>query len=157
MRKRSKYRPKRNLVNPVGFVLESLTPVRAHDSYLLDIKIKNHGAMTALMRGQATRSDIDVLIQSVNITEALYRLGFGLEYADVVRDALQALRAVAQRGAPTNHFVLRSEELKALNAVMELHDAQMDVIVLKDMERAVALVRAELRNNRTTPILTQRS
>ena len=49
MRKRSKYRPKRILVNPVGYVLESLIPVTQYESYLIDLKIKNSEAMVSLM------------------------------------------------------------------------------------------------------------
>lgn len=153
MRKRSKYRPKRILLNPVGFVLEGLTPVTKHDSFVLDLKIKNHGAMAALMQGRAGRTDIDMLIRMVNIVEALYRLGFGAEYADVVTAGLSALRAVGRRGAETNRFILRADEIKALNDAMELHDAQMDVIVLKDMERAIELVNKEYTLRRMTPIV----
>lgn len=153
MRKRSKYKPKRVLLNPVGFVMEGLSPVTKHDSFVLDLKIKNHGAMAALMQGCAGRTDIDMLIQMVNIVEALYRLGFGAEYTDVVTAGLSALRAVGRRGAETNKFILRADEIKALNEVMELHDAQMDVIMLKDMERAVELVRKEYAKGAMTPIV----
>jgi len=31
MRKRSKYRPKKVLINPVGYVLEGMTPVAKHE------------------------------------------------------------------------------------------------------------------------------
>lgn len=153
MRKRSKYRPKRNLVNPVGFVLEGLTPVRAQRSFMVDLKIKNHGAMTALMQGSATRSDIDVLINLVNIVEALYRLGFGTDYGSIVKDSMAALREVARRGVSSNKFILRASEIKALNDVMELHDAQLEVIVLKDMDRAVDMVRKEYERGKMTRIL----
>lgn len=153
MRKRSKYRPKPVLLNPVGFVLESLTPVAKHDSFMIDLKIKNHGSMASLMQGRAGRADIDVLIQMANITEALYRLKFGVEYGDVVSAGLEALRAVGRRGAETGKFILRAAEIAALNDLMELHDAQMDVIVLKDMERAIELVRKEYAKGAMTPIV----
>ena len=153
MRKRSKYRPKRNLLNPVGFVLESLTPVRTQNSFMLDLKLKNHGAMAMLMQGKATRHDIDTLISMVNIVEALFRLGFGQDYGDVVAAGLEALRAVGRRGADTGKFILKANEIRALNDVMELHDAQMDVIVLKDMERAIELVNKEYQLRRMTPIV----
>ena len=157
MRKRSKYRPKPVLANPVGFVLEGFTPVRSHSKFMTDLMIKNHGAMTSLMRGTATRTDIDMLIQMINVTEALYRLGFGAEYGDVVRDALAALRSVGARGAATGRFVLNAEEIRALNAAIELHDAQMDVVTLNDISRAVDLVAKELQLKRATPIVTSSS
>jgi hypothetical protein len=153
MRKRSKYRPKHVLLNPMGFVMENLSPVRSHTSFMLDLKIKNHGAMTLLTTGKAKHTDIDVLIQMVNMTEAFARLGFGKDYSDVVRDGLQALRDVAKRGAVSGSFVLKAHEMNAMNTVMELHDAQMDVVTLKDMDAAIALVREEYRLRKMTPIL----
>jgi hypothetical protein len=155
MRKRSKYRPKRNLLNPVGFVLEGLTPVRAHASFMVDLKIKNHGAMAALMQGRAAKTDIDTLISMINITEALYRMGFGEDYGDIVANALTALRDVGARGADTGKFILKASEIKALNEAMELHDAQMDVITLNDMDRAIALVTKEFERGKMTPIVAR--
>ena len=153
MRKKSKYRPKPVLTNPLAYVLESLTPVSMHDNFLLDLKIKNHAALTALTQGRATRQDVDTLIQMANVTEALYRMGFGTEYKDVVKEGMDALLAVGRRGATTDRFVLKATEMSALNTIMELHDAQMDVIVVKDMENAIKLVRGELYAGRFNPIV----
>ena len=153
MRKRSKYRPKPVLLNPMGFVLESISPVASHTAFMLDLKIKNHGAMETLTKGMAKYADIDMLIAMVNMTEAFARLGFGKDYSDVVRDGLQALRDVGKRGAVSGSFVLKAHEMNALNTVMELHDAQMDVVTLKDMDKAIALVREEYRLRKMTPIL----
>ena len=143
MRKRSKYRPKGVIANPIAYVMESMTPVAKHDSYLIDLKIKNHGAMSALTTGQAVRADIDTLIAMANICEALYRMGFGTEYQDVVRLGSDALYAVGRRGATTGKFILRAQEMTDLNTLMELHDAQMDVITIKDMEKACQIVDRE--------------
>jgi len=153
VRKRSKYRPRAVLQNPVGYVLESLKPVAQHEQYLVELKIKNHLAMTTLTKGEATRSDIDTLIASVNIVEALYRLGFGREYADVVRDGLDALRSVGKRGVESGRFILKADEMNALNLVMELHDAQMDLITIKDMDKAIELVKEEHRQRKVRPIV----
>lgn len=152
MRKRSKYRPKPVLQNPVGYVLESLKPVALHDSLMMDLRIKNHAAMANLTRGEAKRHDIDVLIAMVNMTEALHRLGFGNDYNDIVVAGLAALRSVGKRGAESGRFILRSEELRALNEIVDLHDAQLEAINLKDMERAIAIVSEEFRQKKATPI-----
>lgn len=153
MRKRSKYRPKGIIMNPIAYVMESMTPVAKHDNFLIDLKIKNHGAMTALTTGQAVRADIDTLIAMSNICEALYRMGFGREYQDVVRQGSDALYAVGRRGAETGRFILRADEMTALNTLMELHDAQMDVITIKDMEQAFKIVDAEYRARKMRPIV----
>jgi hypothetical protein len=153
MRKRSKYRPKHVLLNPVGFVLEGMSPVRSHTSFMLDLKIKNHAALASLTKGVAKHGEVDTLIAMVNITEAFARLGFGDDYSDVVRDGLQALRNVGKRGAVSGSFVLKAQEMNALNSAMELHDAQMEVVTLKDMDAAIALIREEFRLRKMTPIL----
>jgi hypothetical protein len=153
MRKRSKYKPRPVLLNPVGFVMEGLSPVRAHTAFMLDLKIKNHAAMDSLTKGVATRSDIDTIISMVNMTEAFARMGFGKDYGDVVRNGLQALRDVGKRGVAYGNFIMKASEMNALNSAMELHDAQMDVVTLNDMDAAIALVYEEYRLKKMTPIV----
>lgn len=133
--------------------MENMSPVRSHTSFMLDLKIKNHGAMDLLTKAKAKHSDIDTLIAAVNMTEAFARLGFGKDYSDVVRDGLQALRDVGGRGAVSGSFILKAHEMNAMNAAMELHDAQLEVVTLKDMDAAIALVREEYRLKKMTPIL----
>lgn len=153
MRKRSRYRSKGVLINPVAYVLEGMKPVRYHDDYLLTLKIKNHDSMTALTQGRAVRLDIDTLINMVNVTEALYRLGFGDDYGDVVRDGLDALLEIGKRGAQSGRFVVKAQEMTALNTVMELHDAQMELVTIKDMERAIDMVNKEFEQGKTRKIV----
>jgi hypothetical protein len=153
MRKRSKYRPKPILQNPLGYVLEGMEPVRSHGCHALNLKIKNHMALSNLTQGKATRYDIDILINMVNIVEALYRLGFGKEYADEVKNGLDALHAVAVRGKDTSRFILKSDEMNALNIISELHDAQLEVITVKDLDQAIDLVEKERRAKKMRPVV----
>ncbi len=136
------------MLNPVGYVLEGLEPVRSHTSHATKLKIMNHLALSNLTQGKAVRHDIDVLINMVNIVEALYRLGFGQEYAQEVKEGLDALHAVAVRGKDSNKFILKAGEMNALNVICELHDAQLEVITVKDLDKAIALVEEERRNKR---------
>ena len=152
MRKRSKYRPKGVRLDTIGYVMESLKPVAKHESYLLDLKIKNSEAMVALMRGTATKGDMDTLIAMSNIVEALYRIGFGSEYKDVAIDGRDAILNIVHRAVTTKRFVPTAEQIKALQTLMELHDAQMDVITIKDMEKALALATSEITHKRATAL-----
>lgn len=154
MRKKSSYNPRPVLVNPVAYVLESITPVKKHDSYLLDMKIKNHGAMASLTQGKATRQDIDVLILMANMVEALCLLGFGSEYAGVSKAGSDALHFVGSRGAVTGRFILKAEEMIAMNELMDLHDQQMEIIVVKDIERAGYVI-SEMRRQRKMRSMTR--
>jgi hypothetical protein len=154
VRKKSSYRPKGVLINPLAYVLESIKPVTMHDSYLLDLKIKNHGAMTSLTQGNATIKDIDVLISVANMVEALCMLGFGTEYVAVSKAGSDALHFVGSRGAVTGKFILKAEEMNAMNELMELHDQQMEIIVVKDIERANAVI-YEMRRQRKMRSMTR--
>ena len=144
MRKRSKYRPRRVLLDTVAFVQESLTPVAKHDNYLLDLKIVNSMAMASLMKGTATKRDMDVLVAMSNIVEALYELGFGRQYQDVATEGRYAILSIVYRAVERLRFVPTGEDIKRLNTLMELHDAQMDVITIADMERAIALAKRRI-------------
>jgi uncharacterized protein (DUF1778 family) len=86
----------------------------------------------------------------------LYRLGFGKEYAEEVKAGLDALHAVAIRGRDTNRFILKAEEMNALNVITELHDAQLEVITVRDLDRAVALVDKERRAKKMRPVVEKK-
>ena len=144
MRKRSKYRPRRVLLDTMAFVQESLTPVAKHDNYLLDLKIVNSMAMASLMKGTATKRDMDVLVAMSNVVEALYELGFGRQYQDVATEGRYAILSIVYRAVERLRFVPTGEDIKRLNTLMELHDAQMDVITIADMERAIALAKRRI-------------
>lgn len=140
------------LANPVGYVLEGMEPIRQHSSHAMKLKIGNHLAMTALTKGFASRDDIDTLIAMVNVVEALYRLGFGRQYEKEIKAGLDALYAVGVRGKDSNKFILKADEMNALNIICELHDAQLDVITVKDLDRAIDLVNKELAAKRVRVI-----
>ena len=144
MKKRSKYRPRRVLLDTMAFVQESLTPVAKHDNYLLDLKIVNSMAMASLMKGTATKRDMDVLVAISNIVEALYELGFGRQYQDVATEGRYAILSIVYRAVERLRFVPTGEDIKRLNTLMELHDAQMDVITIADMERAISLAKRRI-------------
>ena len=152
MRKKSKYKPRGVILNPVAYVLEGMTSLASHTP-MTDVKIKNHGAMHDLIRGQATKRQMDFLIEMHNITEALVRLGFGTDYKDCLISGKEALLAVCCRGATTQKFICKSDEIKQLNDLMELHDAQLEVITVKDMEKAVGIVRADLKARKAIVIM----
>lgn len=141
MRKKSKYKPRLVLQNPLGFVLESLTPINKHENYLLNLQLKNSSAMERLLQGKANKRDMDTLIAMSNIAEALQLLGFGTEYNEVCIDGRTALISIIVRATKIQRFTPTGLEIQSLNLLMELHDAQMDVITVKTMDAAVNLAK----------------
>lgn len=137
---RKKYKPRAILVNPLGYVLESITRVADHSFGLVALRILNSAAMVSLLRGTASKKDMDKLVAMSNIVEALYQMGFGAEYKDVSIEGRVSILSIVERSVKHGRFTPTGQEITALNALMELHDAQMNVITVKDMERAVQYV-----------------
>ncbi len=150
MRKKSKYKPKPVLQNPLGFVLENIAPITAHGNYLVDLQLKNSNAMLNLMQGRATKKDMDMIIAMSNITESLCVLGFGKEYAEVAIDGREAIIAIVMRAVDKLRFTPTGPEIQALNTLLELHDEQMQVITVGDMDRALTLSKKLIRNKQAT-------
>jgi hypothetical protein len=155
MRKRSAYKPRPRIANPMAYVMESVSLVAGHTTFIRDLHIRNHLAMTSLTQGRATKSDIDLLIAMNNVVEALWRLGYGKGYEEVLKQGSAALLAVARRGAESGRFVLKSGEMNALNTLMDLHDAQMDAITIGDLEKAIAIVRDDTKARRAVEVVVR--
>lgn len=153
MRKRSKYRPKGVRLDAVTWVLAGIKPFN-DVPYGVTLRIRNHDAMDKLRKGEANKEDIDILIGAFNMCEGFMRLrpDLGRDWATEIRTGQDALLAVARRGAETNRFILKAEELVAMNLVMEIHDAQLDNTTVNDMEKAMDIVNLDHRLKRARPI-----
>ena len=153
MRKRSRYRPKGVRIDTMSYVMSGIQ--KFDDvSAALDLRLKNHVALDLLCTGKATKAHIDTLIGAFNMVEALARLrdDMGADWVKEIRQAQDALLAVAQRGLATEHFICRGYELVALKLAMEIHDAQLDAATVIDIEQALDLIEKEIRGGKARPI-----
>ena len=154
MRKRSKYRPKPVILDNMAYVMSGMMPMVNLKDKLVSLQLKNHFALDDLRMGKATKNDIDTLISAFNITEALAKQNIGNEYQNEIKEAQDALYECAKRGVEMNYrFIVKGLELKAINFVMELHDAQLEAATVKDIELATAYVNHCLTQKRARPIL----
>lgn len=145
MKKRSKYRPKGVIVDTMAWLRTGMTRLE-QSSASVTLKIRNHDAMNNLRLGNATRRDVDAIIDAMNVAEALTKRGTGADWAAEIRNAQDHLLTLARRGAENGHrFIGRGEELKALNLGMEIHDAQLDAVTIRELEQAMADVMETLR------------
>jgi len=145
MRKRSKYRPK-------GVIRDTMTWVQAGMKRVDSIgagttlKIRNYDAMNNLRLGVATRREIDAIIDAMNVAEALCKRGTGGDWLPEIQEAQDHLLELARRGVANDmRFIVRGEELKALNLGMEIHDAQLEAVTVKELEVAMNDVMENLR------------
>jgi len=152
MKKQSKYKPKPVLLNPLAFVIESITPVAKHEGSLLTLKLKNHNALAMLVKGEARRKELDVLINALNTSEALVLMGVGSEYADITKNGLEALLEVCKRGMKTDRYILKAVEMHALVEAMQLHDEQLEIVTVGELDRSQRIVRDVLRSKKAIVI-----
>jgi hypothetical protein len=157
---RKKYTPRPVLADPIGFVVEAIKPITAHDTYLVDLKLRNHGALTAVLNGSATKRDIDDLIAMHNIQEAIRRmikqkritdLPIEMDSSTLIRGKC-ALLELSSRGFASGRFTPRAPEIQALNDLIQMHDELMYLITVSHMERAIAFARNEIKCKRAEVI-----
>jgi hypothetical protein len=153
MRKRSKYRPKGVRLDTMAYIKVGMMSFK-EVSDAVDLRIKNHLAMESLRLGKATTADIDILIAAFNIVEGLCRLrkDFGKDWSNEIREGQDALLVMSRRGVAAGRFVCKASELVAMNLVMEIHDAQLDSVTVKDLEMAMNVVQEDFRNKRMRAI-----
>jgi hypothetical protein len=106
--------------------------------------------MYSLLHGTAVKDDMDKLVAMSNMTEAFWELGFGKEYQNVCVDGRYAILSIVNRATKHGKFTPTGPEITMLNTLMELHDAQMEVVTVKDMERALARVKQKIQHNHDT-------
>jgi hypothetical protein len=151
MKKRSKYKPKGVRLDNMAWVQSGLKRVD-EVSASATIKIRNHDAMNTLRLGSATRAEIDIIINALNIAEALAQRGVGSDWMPELRAAQDALYTLARRGL-TSRFIVRGDELTALNLAMEIHDAQLETVTVRQLEAALNFVNETVRLKKARPIV----
>lgn len=152
MRKSSKRKPKGIRLDNMRWVVNGMKPVAEAKDVILNLRIKNHSALDVLRTGCGGTSEMDTIISAFNITEALARLRIGNELHEQIRAGQDALYALATRGARLKRFVFTGPELQAVNLVMEIHDAQLDVCTISELEKAIEIICHEMRSKRMRTI-----
>jgi len=148
MRKKSKYKLKPVYLDAMAFVQSGMKPLAAVGSELVKLRIINHDALLALAQGRATLGDMNKLVEVGNMSEAFAHQGIGSDWTAEIRAGQDGLLAVAQR----SKWVGKGLELAAIRELIEVHDAQLDVVTVTQTERAFAHIREVKRNKRARKI-----
>lgn len=138
-RKRSKYRPKLNLKDPVNYVLSGISGLPKDIS--TTVRTMNHISLKLLQTGEATEHDIGVLLSAFKIALALTHpsINIGADWIPEFKAAIDALNAIAQRPK----CLARGPELISLNLAMEVHDLQLDKATVIQVEAALKLLKSK--------------
>lgn len=154
MRKKSKYKPKGVRLDVMSWVKSGmmLTSKVGGGSIITQTRIKNHISIEALRKGEAGFDDIDTLINAFNVTEALAIMKIGDDYRAEIRAGQDALFTLGVRAKEKGRFVATGPELMSINLAMEIHDAQLDICTVAEMEKALDYVWEQIRLKRARKI-----
>lgn len=149
---RKKYRPKPVMTNAFEYAIESTKPLVEHGSYVLDWRLKNNAAFGALLKAEAKRRDLDVLVAARNIVEAMVVTLKGADINGTLVRSEAALIDICARANAGNGTAMRAPEIQALRDLMDFHDALLDVVTVQQFETALNYARSEATNGRTKRI-----
>ncbi len=153
MRKRSKYRPRKIIADPLGFVLSGMQRLPELRDQFLMIQIKNREALEQVRIGRANKDDIDRLIAMANMSESLAIHGKGSDWLKEINESQHHLHALAERGVRLGmRFVMKAAEWEALKLITDLHEVQLENSTVFDIEKAYDYVEKTIREGKAKPI-----
>jgi len=147
MRKKSKYKPRPVRTDNLNWILAGMKKVGTLPTAGTALKLKNREALDSILTGSGTREHVDVLINAVNMAEAMVRIrdDLGADWATEIRAAQDAIYTMGKRGIERGRFAFTGPEMTAVKLVMDLHDAQLDECFVREMEEALFIVEEEIR------------
>lgn len=145
---RKKYTPKYVARNPMATFFGGMSG--EHVDHLVKLNLLNHGAFTAIVQGRGTRGDWDRLVGAINMGNVLCERGIGDEYRQDMIAARDALCECGKRIVKTGRVLFTGDELRAINAGMAAHDAQVENVRAIDLDQAAAEVIRRVRHGINT-------
>lgn len=113
------------------------------------MRVKVASAMASLVAGKANTHELDVVIGATNLAVALAIEGNGIEMAVPLSEGQLAVRVMKDRGMAGNGFRFTPEELKQVNYALEIHEAQLDIATINEIDSAQMLVHKMLQQQRS--------
>lgn len=143
-----KYQPKYVARNPMATFFGGMSGQHADE--LVKLNLLNHGAMVNICHGSGTRDDWDRLVGAINMGNILCERGIGDEYRQDMISARDALCECGKRIVKTGRVLFTGDELRAVNAGMAVHDAQLENVRAIDIDQAAAEVIRRVRHGINT-------
>jgi len=140
---RKKYKPKGVRLDAMSWVLSGFKNVADIPDAGTKLMLRNHAAFDEIRAGRGDKGHVDLLIQMVNMCEALAKLQLGRDWLPEIGQAQDAVFAMAQRGISGKNFIFTGEELKLVQQVLELHDEQLRNCPVRTMEQALSDIAKE--------------
>lgn len=143
MRKRSKHKPRPQLVNPVQWVLDGMKPLSSNPK-AMGLKIRNHQAMFDITQGSAGQREFCLIDTAMLMASGLAKMNpdkLGGHLMPEIDAAILASLAMFKRARTKGVYRFTGPELQAINLGMEIHDQQLDTCTEDELFKAVIHVR----------------
>jgi hypothetical protein len=147
MRKKSKYKPRGVRADNMSWIIAGMKKVGTLPTAGVALKLKSREALDSILTGQGTKEHVDVIINAVNMAEAMARIrhDLGADWVTEIKAAQDAIYTMGKRGIEKGRFAFTGPEMTAVKLVMDVHDAQLDDCMVKEMELALEIVSEEIR------------
>ncbi|MGL4231674.1 MAG: hypothetical protein ACRCWJ_09945 [Casimicrobium sp.] len=119
----------------LGRVREHSIPMR--DDEKVEVALIFRRAFDALTKGECDGDLFAGLVMPVNMAIVLCEMNIGAEYMPDAITARDALFAIDETKTKTGRYISRGPEIEALRKIIEIHEAQMDVVSMAELRAAV--------------------
>lgn len=147
-KRNKKYIPKKVLKDPMAFIKTGLTEMPP--DMRVNLQIKNHAAMARLVGCIADREDWNLLVGAANMALIMSEMEIGMEYHEMLIAGRDALFNVGKRLVKWGKLELCGNEQTEISNLLEVHDAQLSICRVIDVERAAEAVLRRVQHNINT-------
>ena len=140
---RKKYVPRTVIKDPIRYIVRGNNP--AEPEAVTKVKINHHLSMLAITQGKGVAADWQVVANALNAAVVLAEMGYGVEYVPEGVKAQGAMVMIRDRLKATGRMTLKAAEMQAINEALALHDEQIEIATIRDMEKAIIHVEEQLR------------
>lgn len=145
MRKRTPRRKWQKNPFAIQIALNNVSMVSEAGSANTLMRLVGHEAMDSLRRGEGTRGHLQSMVEVANVAETLARLhNLGNDWLPEINEAQSCIHALATRGVEIGRYTMKANELKALNLLLEIHDAQLDACSVQTLGKAIEYIRQRM-------------
>lgn len=143
MRKRSTYRPRPVMLNPIKYVIEGFKPMDPDGQ--MRTRLRQHDAMHALTHGIGEDEHWQVIRELLNVSVALSQTVFGSAYVEEIRKAMLAHANCGSRKVKHGKYGYAGDELAAVNTAIEVYEEQLRLTTMEEIGDALKVVDRAIR------------
>jgi hypothetical protein len=146
---KKKYKPKTVLYDTMQYVKTGMAPMSTASTLVMTLKLKNHGALDNLRHHKGTKEDVTVLTHAFITAQSIadLKVGGSEEYSEALDTAQEAILTISNRSDKWKKVQATPVEVDNLIYGMDVHDAQLAICTVSELEKAILLAKTAIRCN----------